>query len=195
MRQHFYTTRESWEYCWWTMDGPEATAIATGYGLTAGVHTAGPPPLELIDQLQEQIVKADRPSEIDAGTTALQLTAAAAKAVQAPSQPEIDDRLIADAVAIMHDQFQVIGFGVEQLANELSVDRSTLSRRFHKATGVTVIHYLTSKRIQTAMTLLQQSSLPVAQIADRCGYGDPGYFRRVFVKRMGQSPSDFRRGE
>jgi AraC-like DNA-binding protein len=192
MEQNIYTTSSEWEYCWWTMDGAEAVRMLAGYGLKAGVHRAGSPPLSHIKQLQEQILLADREGEIDAGATALMLMAAVAKAVRYTVHQDEESPLITDARILINDNWQHPDFGVEQIAIILKVDRSTLSRRFHKEVGVTVIQYLISLRIQNAMTLLRQSELPVAAVAMRCGYSDPGYFRRIFRTRTGLTPSEFR---
>ena len=195
MEQNIYTTTSDWEYGWWTMDGPESTRILAAYGLKAGVHRGGPAPLTLIQQLQDQILLADREGEIDAGSTALALTAAVAKAVRYTAHQSDDSPLIADTKNLINENWQQPDFGVAQIATTLDVDRSTLSRRFHKEVGVTVIQYLISLRIQNAMALLSQSELPVATVALRCGYPDPSYFRRIFRDRAGITPSEFRTRE
>lgn len=192
MTQDIHTTTCAWEYCWWTIDGPQAADFASGFGLSVGVHRAGPAPLDLIAQLFAQIVRADRAGEIDASTTALSLTATAAKAVQGPTGTKRRNALVEEAKSLVHDNWQHVGFGIDSIASTLGVDRSTLSRHFRKETGVTLIQYLISMRIQNAITLLRGSDLSVAEIASRCGYGDAGYFRRVFRQRMGQTPSEFR---
>jgi len=66
------------------------------------------------------------------------------------------------------------------------------SRVFHTATGTTFTEYLCAKRIERAKELLADPSLPMKQICDLAGFGDPTYFSSAFRKREGMSPSEYR---
>ena len=49
-------------------------------------------------------------------------------------------------------------------------------------------------RIRRASALLRESTLPITEIALRCGFGDSNYFSRAFRKASGMTPSQFRKG-
>ncbi len=74
----------------------------------------------------------------------------------------------------------------------IGVSPRTLSRRFRLATGQSFNEYLSTLRIDTAKDLLQNSNLPIGDIADRIGYGDSTYFSRLFKKNTGISPREYR---
>lgn len=86
----------------------------------------------------------------------------------------------------------------ENDALEAAVTRSglavrTLKRRFKAATGHTLIEYLQNARIEHAKHLLESSTLPVDEISVQAGYEDASFFRRVFRRGTGLSPSQYRR--
>jgi AraC-like DNA-binding protein len=82
--------------------------------------------------------------------------------------------------------------GVEQLAHELGVDRTTLFRQFRQAYGYSPRDYLQRTRLARAMELLRNSEEPVKRIAPQCGFHDPQYFSRAFRKAFGVSPGVWR---
>jgi len=65
-------------------------------------------------------------------------------------------------------------------------------RQFRQRTGLAPNAYLTRIRLQTASQLLQQSTLPVKEIAGRVGLPDEAYFSRLFKKATGVSPMHYR---
>lgn len=71
-------------------------------------------------------------------------------------------------------------------------DRS-LKRRFKQATGATLIEYLQNLRIEEAKRLLESGKLPVDEIGGEIGYMDTSFFRRLFKRLTGLSPSTYRR--
>lgn len=68
------------------------------------------------------------------------------------------------------------------------------SKFFHQAIGVSFRDYLCSKRINKAKKLLiEDYNIKIAIIAYQCGYNDVSYFTRIFKKKTGISPGEFRK--
>ncbi|MGI9344589.1 MAG: GlxA family transcriptional regulator [Gammaproteobacteria bacterium] len=74
-----------------------------------------------------------------------------------------------------------------------SVPERTLKRRFRAATGCTLIDYLQNLRVEAAKRLLEAGKLPVDEISAATGYEDASFFRRLFKRRTGLTPSQYRR--
>jgi AraC-like DNA-binding protein len=69
----------------------------------------------------------------------------------------------------------------------------TLKRRFKVATGTTLIACLQTTRIEAAKRLLEASGTPVEEVSFEVGYEDPSFFRRLFKRVVGLTPSAYRR--
>ncbi|WP_111412257.1 GlxA family transcriptional regulator [Billgrantia lactosivorans] len=66
-------------------------------------------------------------------------------------------------------------------------------RRFKAATGMTPMDYVHTLRLEEAKQLLEQGDEPIEAIAEQLGYADPSFFRRLFGRRVGLTPSRYRR--
>jgi transcriptional regulator GlxA family with amidase domain len=66
-------------------------------------------------------------------------------------------------------------------------------RHFKAATGATPHAWLLTQRLSLAEELLETTSLPVEQIAERVGYRSAAVFREQFAARRGLAPRDYRR--
>jgi transcriptional regulator GlxA family with amidase domain len=73
------------------------------------------------------------------------------------------------------------------------IPERTLKRRFKAATGATFIDYLQNLRIEEAKRLLETGQLPVDEIGMEVGYEDTSFFRRLFKRRTGLTPGQYRR--
>ncbi len=73
------------------------------------------------------------------------------------------------------------------------LNESYFCRAFKKATGKSVLDYITDYRIEKAALLLEQGSDSIAAIAAQVGFEDVTYFSRCFKKRKGVSPRQFRK--
>jgi transcriptional regulator GlxA family with amidase domain len=80
-----------------------------------------------------------------------------------------------------------------QATRRARIPERTLKRRFRAATGSTLIEYVQNLRIEHAKRLLEEARLPVDEISAAAGYEDASFFRRLFKRRTGLSPSDYRR--
>ena len=83
---------------------------------------------------------------------------------------------------------------VEQLTDRMCISRSQLNRRVNAITGMSTSNYSIQLRLQCACKQLrEQPDVPVAEIAFRCGFDDAAYFARIFKRRLGTSPSAYRK--
>jgi TolB-like protein/AraC-like DNA-binding protein len=86
-------------------------------------------------------------------------------------------------------------FGVNELAREAGLSRSTLHRKLIKETGNSATDFITLKRLEKANKLLEQSDFTAAEIAYKTGFNSPSYFNKVFKKHYQISPGDLRKGK
>jgi transcriptional regulator GlxA family with amidase domain len=78
------------------------------------------------------------------------------------------------------------------LAAEAGVSERHLTRLFLKHLGQTPGRYVRQARTEAAAHLLASTSLPMAAVAARCGFGTAETLRQAFVDRYGIAPSRFR---
>ena len=82
--------------------------------------------------------------------------------------------------------------GVEDLARRLGVGSRHLSRLFREHLDTTPLQVAKTVRIQRAKRLLDESCLPIAEIALRSGFGSVRRFNTVFKELYGRPPSKVR---
>ncbi|WP_194923802.1 helix-turn-helix transcriptional regulator [Catenulispora pinisilvae] len=82
---------------------------------------------------------------------------------------------------------------VEDLARVCSLSRSAFAARFADRVGKPPATYLAHVRLDAAMGLLRDTSLPVTHIAERVGYTSEPAFSRAFKSRYGTPPARWRK--
>lgn len=78
------------------------------------------------------------------------------------------------------------------IAEYVEMNPSYFSVLFKKEMGVSFTAYLNDIRLREAMRLLRDSRNRVYEVALAVGFQDEKYFSKVFKKRVGQSPRDYR---
>ena len=68
-------------------------------------------------------------------------------------------------------------------------------RQFQQYTGRTPAQYQQQLRLAAGARLLLDTDTPIARVAEQVGYGDALYFSRLFRRRYGKSPAQYRRGD
>ncbi|CDO87057.1 AraC family transcriptional regulator [Mycobacterium triplex] len=100
--------------------------------------------------------------------------------------------LLADVFAVI-ERRQGEALSLRDVAGELGVTPGHLTTVVRRRTGRTVQEWIIDRRMAAARTLLEQTDLPVAEIARRVGVFDAGYFSRQFTRAHGMPPRKWRR--
>ena len=82
---------------------------------------------------------------------------------------------------------------LEQIAQSVGIGERECGRCFSRSIGITPIDYLNRYRIRQAARLIVQSTDPIGQIADQCGFSSDSYFGKMFREQIGCSPRDYRK--
>jgi transcriptional regulator GlxA family with amidase domain len=82
---------------------------------------------------------------------------------------------------------------IPQVTELADIPERTLKRRFKSATGSSLIAYLQNLRVEEAKGLLETTDTPVDEISYAAGYADASFFRRVFKRLTGLTPSHYRK--
>ncbi len=83
-------------------------------------------------------------------------------------------------------------YSLTAMAEKYYFNPSYFSTLFKKHTGVHFTNYLINLRVERAKQLLLETNDKIYQIANKVGYQDVKYFTRVFKKKYGYSPEEYR---
>jgi AraC-like DNA-binding protein len=114
-------------------------------------------------------------------------TAAGEASPRRPVDPVVDH-----ALTIIETQSHR-SISIEEVAQELSVARRTLDRRFAAATGRSMLEEINLCRLNRAKRLLAETDLSIRLIANLVGFSSAERLGLLFSRREGVSPSEFRR--
>jgi len=81
---------------------------------------------------------------------------------------------------------------VPRLAERLAMSERSFARHFVDGVGMAPGHYVRHLRLNAARRKLEQTDLPLGQIAQRCGLGTPETLRRSFITAFGVTPGAYR---
>ena len=79
------------------------------------------------------------------------------------------------------------------ISSQVLLSPNYFSAQFKQATGLSPWEYLTRVRLERAKALLRSTGNTITDVALSVGFGDSGYFSRVFKSREGMSPRSYRR--
>ena len=102
-------------------------------------------------------------------------------------QPEI-----VKAIHYINRHYQE-NLSLEGAAELVHLSRYHFCRLFHEATGATFLEYLYNVRLAKVHQLLLTTTLPLGDIAAKCGFASTAHLSRVFREAYGMSPRSFRK--
>jgi AraC-like DNA-binding protein/quercetin dioxygenase-like cupin family protein len=138
------------------------------------------------------------------------------RAAQSPAAPQVVDALavalfaeflnLADHATLMIRDDACVARALRHMEDHLGesdclagaqraarCSENALIYKFRAAVGATPARHLWRLRTEKGLALLAETGLPVAEIADQCGFKNPFHFSRCVRRMQGQPPCDVRR--
>ena len=106
-----------------------------------------------------------------------------------------DEAFLRQTVACVSENLSDCNFGVQQLAERLSMSRTRLLKRFRSLTGINVSGFISDMRLGAALSMMDEQRAKgnrhIADLAFRVGFNDPQYFSLCFRKKYGLTPTEY----
>ncbi|MGI4841115.1 MAG: GlxA family transcriptional regulator [Janthinobacterium lividum] len=87
-----------------------------------------------------------------------------------------------------------LALSIETLADHAGLSPRHFARLFHAEVGMTPAAWVEQSRIAAARALLEAGVDAPKQVAAKCGFANADTLRRAFVKHVGITPAQYRRG-
>lgn len=105
----------------------------------------------------------------------------------------VDEQFIQKATKICEEHIADTEFSVEVLGHELNMSRTYLYKKLMNITGKGPAEFIRIIRLKRGKQYLEQSALPIAEIATALGYSSSKRFSENFKAEFGMSPSEYMR--
>ena len=100
--------------------------------------------------------------------------------------------MVGRAIAIIHFDLPA-DLSLKSIAAQLNVTPGYLSALFKKECGCTLTEYVNDRRLDYALHLLTNSNRQIQTVAFESGIQDVNYFIRLFKRRTGMTPTQYRK--
>ena len=109
--------------------------------------------------------------------------------VQKPVSDKSVDRLVFEYVSNHVDE----EITLDSLSSALFMSKQTLSVKFRKEYGSTVMHCVNQIKLNYARSMLKYPEFSISTISRYCGFKNHTYFSKIFKDTFGKSPSQYRK--
>lgn len=90
------------------------------------------------------------------------------------------------------DEHYMEDLSIEDLAERFHISTNHFNRTFKQVYEISCKEYLITVRVEAAKQYLSSPLLTVREVGSMIGYADSNYFTKVFRKRVGMTPTEYR---
>lgn len=94
----------------------------------------------------------------------------------------------------LQHNYMACDISLDSVSAMLGLNASYFSALFKRTFQVNFLDYLTELRMEAARELLRDPLRSTAEVANMVGYESANYFTRAFKKKVGMTPTEYRRG-
>ena len=109
-----------------------------------------------------------------------------------PNLPDLPDERIFQAARMM-EEHMAEPVSIQEVAKSTGFCYSMFTEKFKRLYGVPPQEYMVQLRLEYACHLLEESTLSISEIASATRFYDTNHLLKLFRKRYGMAPSQYRR--
>jgi len=102
-----------------------------------------------------------------------------------------DHQLVEKAIRIIEQKMLKSDFGVDTLASNLNMSRTSLYRKMKQLTGQSATEFIRYIRLKKALSLMEQGKLSIEEVSLAVGFNSHSYFSHCFRQHFGKTPSEY----
>ncbi|MBS9525726.1 response regulator [Litoribacter alkaliphilus] len=106
---------------------------------------------------------------------------------------QADEQFLTRINQVILDNLSQEFFGVNELAEAMSMSQSSLLRKIKGISQLTPNEYIRLVRLKKAAAILQEGSHSISEVCSMVGFNSPSYFSKCFAKQFGELPKDYQR--
>ncbi len=103
------------------------------------------------------------------------------------------DRSVSEAIRTISSEYCSPELSIQKIKSETGLSERYFEKRFKIISGSTPKEYLLSLRIEKAKEELLSTDKPILRISNECGFSDQCNFTKLFKKKTGMSPGEYRK--
>lgn len=186
--RYFPNPDDPWEYAWLGLKGDEAVAYSEQVGFSADCPVCTCRHFEKIKTVLKHLLE----RLMDGGSGYFGVLAAFYELMEISTARSAFTG-IHQVKNLLDENFATPTFQIERFCHDVGMSHAHLLRLFKEAYGVTLIQYITQKRVELACELLRTTDLSVSSVAYSCGFSDENHFMKTFKRLTGLSALRYRR--
>ncbi|MGN0427743.1 MAG: response regulator [Agathobacter sp.] len=105
------------------------------------------------------------------------------------------NHVVEGAIMFIHENLYDPQLSLKTISAGIFSNESYLSRVFKKEMGISLIEYITQKRIEESIRLLDTTDYKAYEIAEKIGFRDPHYFSICFKRYTGKTIKEYKETE
>ncbi len=120
-----------------------------------------------------------------------ELLAEIGRSIETPDRRSPRKAIVEKACIYIFDNLKTVT--INELAGECYLSVGRFAHIFKEVTGKAPGEYIRDMRLQKAGDMLINTDFPIGKIAEETGYADRNYFSRLFRKKFGVTPGEYRK--
>jgi AraC-like DNA-binding protein len=114
-------------------------------------------------------------------------------AEQYSTTEENKNKVIVETVKeVVKKQYPDLNLSLQSLSAAIKISSPNLSKLFKQYTEMSIPEFINEVRLQEALVLLRDSDYTINEITERVGYANETYFFKLFKRKFGTTPKEYR---